>query len=167
MTYYEEYFFEAGPDKELAVIEELGAPSSVASKIIGEFALSETAPAASATSSAKTFWIALIALLASPIAFPLAIAAVAIIFSLLIVMLVVPFAFGVVGLALCVAGFVAFFTGLWALFIHFPTGIFQTGYALVAAATGILLTIGAIKAYELVFKGLSKVVGTLLVRKAA
>jgi len=165
MSYYEEYFLDAGPENEQKVIAELKSPSAVASKIIGEFALSDS-PAAP-KNSAKTLWIVLVALLASPVAFPLAIALIAIVFSLLIVLLVVPFAFAATGIGLIVSGFAAVFFGLWALLVHFGTGIFQTGFGLLCAGIGTLLVIGAVKAYHFIFQGLQKLVGSVLVRKAA
>jgi uncharacterized membrane protein len=165
MSYYEEYFLEAGPENEQRIIQELGSPSAIASKIIGEFALSDS-PAAK-KDSAKTLWIVVLALLASPIALPFAIALVAIAFSLLIVLLVVPFAFIATGIALVIAGIAGAFFGIWALFVHFGTGVFQFGFGLLCVGMGILLTIGAIAAFQLIFQGLHKLLGSVLVRKAA
>jgi len=167
LSYYEEYIIEAGPENEEQVIAELGTPNAIAAKIIGEFALSETAPAATQTSSSKTLWIVILALIASPIAFPLALAAIALIFALLIVMLVLPFTFAVTGAALVAAGIAGFFTGLVALFVHFGTGVFQIGFGLLAAGIGTLFVLGAIKAFDLIFKGLHRMLGSFLVRKAA
>jgi len=164
MSYYEEYFLDAGPENEQSVIAELKSPSAVASKIIGEFALSDspTAP----KDSAKTFWIVVLALLASPIAFPLAITVIALAFSLLVVLLVVPFVFCVTGIALVASGLAAVFFGVWALFTHFGTGIFQIGFGLLCVGVGVLSTLGAIKVFHLIFLGLQKLIGSVLVRKA-
>jgi uncharacterized membrane protein len=166
MGYYEEYFLEAGPENEQRIIAELGSPTAVASKIIGEFALSDS-PAATKSNSAKTLWIVILALLASPIALPLAIALIAIVFALLIVLLSVPFAFAVTGIALVVAGVAATIIGFGALFVHFGTGIFQTGFGILCAGIGILLTIAAINAFQLIFTGTQKLLGSVLVRKAS
>jgi uncharacterized membrane protein len=165
MSYYEEYFLDAGPENEQRIIQELGSPTAIASKIIGEFALSDS-PAAK-KDSAKTLWIVVLALLASPIALPFAIALIAIVFSLLIVLLVVPFSFVITGVALVAAGIAGVFFGIWALFVHLGTGIFQFGFGLLCAGVGILLTLGAIMIFQLIFQGFQKMLGSVLVRKAA
>jgi len=41
LSYYEEYFDEAGPDREQEVIRELGSPASVASRILADHAVKE------------------------------------------------------------------------------------------------------------------------------
>lgn len=165
MGYYEEYFLDAGPDNEQRVIDELGSPSAVASKIIGEFALSDT-PAV-AENPGKTLWIVILAILASPIALPIAIALVAIVFAILITVLALLFSFGVTGVALVVAGIAAVFFGLWALIIEFGTGVFQIGFGLLSIGFGILLAQATVLLTQWFFTGMQKMLGALLVRKAA
>jgi uncharacterized membrane protein len=177
MAYYEEYFLDAGEENEERVIAELGTPNAVASKIIGEFALADAAPpigaqavyspTAATRNSARTLWIVILAVLASPIALPLAFAAVVIVFALLVSVLAVIIAIGVAGVALIAAGVFAIVVGIWALFIEFGTALFQIGLGLLSIGIGILLTLGVITVTPAFFKGLQRMLGALLVRKAA
>ncbi|MCL2818987.1 MAG: DUF1700 domain-containing protein [Actinomycetia bacterium] len=170
--YYEEYLLDAGPENEEQIIEELGSPNAVASKIIGEFALSD-APVGAATSgktiesSAKTLWVVILAVLASPIALPLAIAVVVIVFALLISVLAVLFAFAVTGVALVVAGIAALFVAVWALFFEFGTALWMAGSGLVAIGVGILIAQATVLLTQSFFTGMQKMLGALLIRKAA
>jgi len=171
MSYYDEYFLDAGPEREQQIIAELGTPNAVASKIIGEFALTEAAApsvgASAAQSSAKTLWVVILAVLASPIALPLALAAVIVVFALLFAVLAVIFAFGVSGIALVAAGIASIAVGLWALFVEFGTAIFQMGFGLLSIGIGILFVLGVIAITPAFFRGLQRMLGALLVRKAA
>ena len=171
MSYYDEYFLDAGPDKEQQIIAELGTPNAVASKIIGEFALTEAttpySPTTATQSSAKTLWIVILAVLASPIALPLALAAIIVVFALLVSVLAVIFAIGVTGVALIAAGIASIVVGIWALFVEFGTAIFQMGFGLLSIGVGILFVLGIIAVTPLFFKALQRMLGALLVRKAA
>jgi len=82
-AYYEEYFDDAGPENEESVIAELGSPSGIASKIIGEFAIRKVDDGKGTTKAGlSAIWIVVLGIFASPIALPLAIAAVSVVFAL-------------------------------------------------------------------------------------
>jgi len=165
MSYYEEYFLDAGPDNEQKVVAELGSPDAIASKIIGEFAMSDK-PAAQ-KGSMKMLWIVILAVLASPIALPLAFAAIMLVFALLITLFFVILSFGIAVVATIAMGIIAVLTGLAALFVNFGTGLFNIGMGLFAIGCGTLLAIGIIKLGQLCVKGIQHVLGSLLVRKGA
>ncbi|AND79518.1 DUF1700 domain-containing protein [Streptococcus pantholopis] len=98
MDYFSEYFDEAGPENEAQVIEELGSPKEAANEILYRL-LDEKMDQnpKSAKSRANLLWIALLALLASPVAFPLFIVAVSLLFTAVIVF------FSLLLAAVCVA----------------------------------------------------------------
>ena len=165
MNYYEEYFLDAGSENEQKAIEELGSPAAVASKIVGEFALSDSPSAPK--SSARTLWVVILALLASPIALPLVLAIVITVFALLVALFATVLSVGVAGIAVVVAGVVTVLAGFWALFVDFGTGVFNIGSGLFAIGVGVLLTMGITILARLCIKGLQKMLGALLVRKVA
>lgn len=71
MDYYVEYFEDAGPEKEQAIIAELGAPRDVAAQIIMDAAIERMdKPAKSVKRGLGTIWIVLLALCAAPVALP-------------------------------------------------------------------------------------------------
>lgn len=86
MDYFREYFDEAGPENEEAVIAELGTPKEAARDIISRL-LDEKIIDADATETPKKWgtmvWIASLAVLATPVALPLAL----LIFGVLITIL--------------------------------------------------------------------------------
>lgn len=73
VNYFQEYFDDAGPEGEAALIEELGSPKEAASDIINNILDRhiEEEMTAERKSKTKTIWLALLALLSLPIAIPL------------------------------------------------------------------------------------------------
>lgn len=76
IQYYEEYFAEAGPDREAEILRELGSPQAVAAQIRVDITLrgmdGPTPP--SAKKGISAVWLVVLAIFAAPIALPLAIA---------------------------------------------------------------------------------------------
>ena len=168
MHFYEEYFAEAGPENEQNVISELGSPEHVASKIIGEYAINdaEAPPQAGKKKGVKAIWVALIALCASPVAFPLAIAAFVLIISLLATVFSVVVSFAAAGIAITAAGLACFGIGIAALALSFATGIYFMGMGLVCMCGGVLLLYGMVKLFAVTIKGIQRLVGKMLVRRS-
>lgn len=103
MDYFREYFDEAGPENEEEVIAELGTPKEAAHDIISRL-LDEKIVEDEKTpkNRAVIFWIAILAILASPVALPLIflllmiiVAIVAVVVSILVavIALVLDFSF--------------------------------------------------------------------------
>jgi uncharacterized membrane protein len=145
VSYYEEYFDEAGEENIQAVLDELGSPSAVASKIIGEYSLKEMKSENSENkksnkSDVKLLWIVLLSIFAAPIAFPIAAAA----FGLSIALIMIPFslfiAFLATGVGLTIGGIAVFAASIFALFVHFPTAIFMFGLSMLLTCIGISFT---------------------------
>lgn len=82
VEYYQEYFEEAGPEKEQEAIRELGSPAQVSSKIIANFALKGGGEDRSHRKILSRGWLVLLAIFASPIALPLAMLLVLVVLAL-------------------------------------------------------------------------------------
>lgn len=84
MDYFREYFDEAGPENEEAVIAELGSPKDAAHDIISRL-LDEkiVEDEKSPKNKAIIIWIAILAILASPVALPLILALLMVIITIL------------------------------------------------------------------------------------
>ena len=85
MEYFTEYFEEAGPEGEQAVIAELGTPKQAASELLRNLLNEQIVQPRERRSVGAVLMIALLAICAAPIALPLAIAATAILFALVLV----------------------------------------------------------------------------------
>lgn len=142
MAYYEEYFDDAGPENEQTVITELGSPGDVASKIIGEFAIKNIdANQGTTKAGLSSIWIIILSIFASPVALPLALAAVAVALALIITVFSVLFALVAAACALVVSAIVLLVASVVLLFSEFPTAVFFIGIALLLGAVGLIIFI--------------------------
>uniref|UniRef100_UPI00403F8100 DUF1700 domain-containing protein n=1 Tax=Candidatus Enterococcus willemsii TaxID=1857215 RepID=UPI00403F8100 len=138
MDYFTEYFDEAGIENEQAVIAELGTPKQAASDILGQ--LLEKQRDTSTIGMQRTFWLAILALLAAPIGIPLALTA----FLLLVTVGLLFFTLILVICSLMVAGVLAggklVLRGIIALPFSIPGGLSLIGLGLLLLGLGFLLT---------------------------
>lgn len=133
LAYYEEYFDEAGPDREQDVIRELGSPASVASRIYAERAVK--AARASPHNPGKglsAIWFILLAIFAAPIALP----AIAALIGLVVAILATVFGIGVAAVALLAGGLVTFISGFVGLFSMPATALVMFGTAFILWGIG-------------------------------
>lgn len=78
ISYFEEYFEEAGPDNEKQAIEDLGSPALAADQIIRDFAVENAEkPTKNVKRSFSAVWVGILAVFAAPVGLPLAFAAAA------------------------------------------------------------------------------------------
>jgi len=162
--FYEEYFNDAGPEREAEVIAELGSPAAVAAKVIGEYAVGNSP---SVKSAGSKLWVVILAVCASPVALPVAIAVLAVVFAMIVSLFAVCFSLGVSALAVAVSGVVMFFAGFWALVIHPATGLFYIGSGLLAVSLGSMLGIGMVQLCRAGVAGIQKLLGRFLIKKSA
>lgn len=167
LSYYEEYFEDAGPENEEEVISSLGSPEKVAATIkagLGESAVedgefSETGYTNSyydvkdevaTINKRKGFsgigtggWIIIliICLFALPILGPILLGVLGTIFGVLVAIAAVIFAVLVTGIALVVAAVAMFAAGFATLFATPLVGVALIGAALLVAGIGILIAI--------------------------
>jgi len=171
VCYYEEYFDEAGPQQEAAIIEQLGSPSSVASKIIGEYAVAavetpETTSTEEADNTAiknkrNILIITLLAVFASPIALPIAIAILVVPFTVVVVF----FSIAVAGAATALGGVAMVGLSFWAFTQGFGTGLYVLGSGLLVFAIGASMALGTFQLGRLIMRALVKWMGRLLIRR--
>ena len=73
VSYFTEYFEEAGPDKEAQAIEDLGSPEMAADQIIRDFAMENAnRPVKDVRRGISAVWVGILAVFAAPIGVPLA-----------------------------------------------------------------------------------------------
>jgi len=143
ISYYEEYFEEAGVENEQNVIKELGSPSIVGSELIANFAVKEIENIKESNSKSRlsAIWLAVIAIFVSPIALPVAIAMAAVIFSLLVVIFSVIFAFAVTGITLFLSGVITLIAAIMIVFQDVATSIFFIGAACLLVGLSVLFIV--------------------------
>lgn len=142
IRYYEEYFDEAGVENEKKVLEELGTPSQVAKQIIADYAIKESvSEPLSPSGGVKTIWIVILAILASPIALPLAFAGLALVFAAFITIAALVFAGGVVVFTFFATGVALFGMMFRVLFIHPMTAVLCLGVSVVMIGVGLLAAV--------------------------
>ena len=163
MDYFREYFDEAGPENEEEVIAELGAPKDAAHDIISRL-LDEkiVEDEKSPKNRAVIIWIAILAILASPVALPLILALPMVIITILAIGIAIIAMVLALGVALLTSG-VYMLVDSWSYLSIAPSttalgvglGLLSLGLALLA-----LLAAGAVGKFAV--KSISK-----LIQKAA
>ena len=161
VNYYEEYFSDAGSQNEGQTIEALGSPSAVASKIIGEYAISDVKRARNERK--HPLLIAILAVCSSPITLPIAVCIMVVVLCVALVF----FCLAVSGAAVAIAGSVLTIASFWAFSSGFSTGIFYLGAGLLMLALGTAITIISVKLARMVFRSVQHLVGKLLIRRAS
>jgi uncharacterized membrane protein len=162
LSYYEEYFADAGPEQEQQVIDHLGTPAQVAAQVRADWAVKslESQPS-SPRRGFNVLWTVLLAILAAPIALPLAIAAASIALALIIVLGSIILALGAVVIALGASGIAITVLGVVLFFTHLPTGLFTIGSGLTLLGLCGLLSIVIAKLAQWIFRGLLKMMNAM------
>lgn len=157
LRFYEEYFAEAGPDREQDVIAELGSPAYVAAQIALKLSSSPTPLTEEVRSHASMLRTILIGIAAAPVALPLILAAGLVFLSLVIAAAAFVFAFGFSGVVCMITGAVVAVYSFTLLFSDFATGIYFLGGGLFALGIGGLLTQFGIWLSRICYKGAASV----------
>jgi len=165
IDYYEGYFNDAGEENEQAVLAELGSPSSVASQIIASYAVKEAGAEGSGKKNWRTSWLVILALFASPIAVPFAVAAGAVALSLIIALSAVIFSFFAAGAAVFISGLASIIAGILVFFQSFPTTLFYVGVGLILLGVGAAILISTAKFSRICFRWLTKIIGGFILRR--
>lgn len=145
ISYFKEYFEEAGPENEAQAIEDLGTPELAADQIIREFAVENARePVKNVKHGVSAVWIGILAVFAVPIGLPFAlmlgvlgIMIVVIIFALILCVFVLT-------LSVAVSAIPCIIIGVWMLFTSFADGVATLGLGLIGLGIGILLVMGSI-----------------------
>lgn len=161
ISFYEEYFDEAGIENEQKVMEEMGTPTKLAAQIKAESIIkNHNNPGQtifnphsdiSSKDSMKKIWIIILGILASPIALPLGFALVILLFSLALVILC--FIFVAFLLVVCFA-IVAIVCVIKAIFISVPSpenALLNFGAAITSMGISILGFIGFVSLKNIIW----------------
>lgn len=183
MTYYEEYFMEAGPEKESEVIRELGSPQEVSYKIHEE--LAEKSPAVidpeNKTQSGnkkgekkkdmngwKIACIVLVCILVGPIAIPIVVAlgvvVLAVVVSALALLAALVIALIAIVVAIASATVALFLYGITRLFIQPFAAMILIGLSFVALAVFLVSGWALVKFCITVIPAVCKGIGSLLIK---
>ncbi len=142
-AYYEEYFDEAGPDKERDVIRELGSPQSVASRILADHAVKAARESpGNPGKGLSALWFVLLAVVAAPMALPAILAIVGAIVAVVATL----FAVGIGAIGLVIGGVALFVGGFVNLFITPASALVLFGVAFLLWGAGkiVFAIIGAL-----------------------
>lgn len=146
LIYYEEYFDEAGEDKEQQVIEQLGPPSQVAAQILADFAIKDLdATPPSTKKNMSAIWLIILAILSAPLSLPLLAVAVALIISAGAVIFSFVIAILAIVGGILFSGLVALISGLFIITEHWPTALLFIGFGLITSGIGILISPATIR----------------------
>lgn len=127
IEYFQEYFEEAGPENEAALMEELGSPKEAAYDLIQNLLDKEFS---ASQSTKRNFWkistLITLVILASPLAFPIAIFFIALLFTILVLFgafLFTLLTLGTTGILTSIAAFYESFVNLISSPASFAFGI--------------------------------------------
>ncbi|MBN7774284.1 HAAS signaling domain-containing protein [Clostridium aminobutyricum] len=149
IDYYNEYFDEAGPENEEAVLREFGNPSRIATQIKADFAVKQLSDKKSGSrqegrKGVSAIWWIILGIFTAPVALPLAIAgglfALAMLLTVGSILLAALFCLG----AFFVSGIIAFVIGFSILFVNFVNGLFAIGTGMALIGVTALLAVAVV-----------------------
>lgn len=167
LTYYNEYFDDAGPEWEAEAIAQLGSPEEVAAQLMGDYALrnpAEPAPAGPKKRS-KVGWI-LLCIFAAPIGLPIALGIALVFIVLLLALMIVILAVLVAAVALIAGGLVSGVAGASVLAGDLFTGLLFIGLGLCCIALGLLAWIFGVFLARKGFSGIAWIIRKCIRRKS-
>lgn len=153
IEYFMEYFEEAGPENEARVIAELGTPKEAAHKVISRL-LEEKIVEDKSSLRNKTaiLWIAILAVLASPVALPILLFFLAMIMTLLMIIFAVIVTALALTFALLISGVYTFFTSFSLLSVSLASTLFGGGLGLLMFGGALLLLLISFEICKLIVK---------------
>jgi len=143
LNFYREYFEEAGPGKESAVIEELGSPAYVAAQVVSKVQTENSGRAPSAGRSISVLWIMLLGILSAPLTLPILFVFLLLLFIFIVVAASLIFALVSTAAGLLWGGLITFISAFAGLFADFAKNVFIMGASLVKLAIGGLILLAA------------------------
>ena len=153
LEYFMEYFEEAGPENEARVIAELGTPKEAAHEVISRL-LEEKIVEDKSSLRNKTaiLWIAILAVLASPVALPILLFFLAMIVTLLMIIFAVIVTALALTFALLISGIYTFFTSFSLLSVSLASTLFGGGLGLLMFGGALLLLLISFEICKLIVK---------------
>ena len=153
LEYFMEYFEEAGPENEAQVIAELGTPKEAAHEVISRLLDEKIIEDKSSLRNKTTIlWIAILAVLASPVALPILLFFLAMIMTLLMIIFAVIVTALVLTFALLISGVYTFFTSFSLLSVSLASTLFGGGLGLLMFGGALLLLLISFEICKLIVK---------------
>ncbi|MDR2156675.1 MAG: DUF1700 domain-containing protein [Clostridiales Family XIII bacterium] len=157
VAYYREYFDEAGPENEAAVMERLGSPAQIAAGIKADIAMHALdSGEVKMRGGISAVWFAVLGIFAIPIGLPVAVSGCVLVFTLLVSVLVVFVSFFAVAIALCAFGLGSIVCGFLIVPDGLPSAIFYVGMGLASAALGLMTNIAVYKLLKGTLQGIAR-----------
>ena len=153
IEYFMEYFEEAGPENEARVIAELGTPKEAAHEVISRLLEEKIVEDKSSLRNKTTIlWIAILAVLASPVALPILLFFLAMIMTLLMIIFAVLVTALALTFALLISGAYTFFTSFSLLSVSLASTLFGGGLGLLMFGGALLLLLISFEICKLIVK---------------
>ena len=153
IEYFMEYFEEAGPENEARVIAELGTPKEAAHEVISRLLDEKIIEEKSSLRNKTTIlWIAILAVLASPVALPILLFFLAMIVTLLMIIFAVIVTALALTFALLISGVYTFFTSFSLLSVSLASTLFGGGLGLLMFGGALLLLLISFEICKLIVK---------------
>ena len=153
LEYFMEYFEEAGPENEAQVIAELGTPKEAAHEVISRLLDEKIIEDKSSLRNKTTIlWIAILAVLASPVALPILLFFLAMIMTLLMIIFAVIVTALALTFTLLISGVYTFFTSFSLLNISLASTLFGGGLGLLMFGGALLLLLISFEICKLIVK---------------
>lgn len=153
LEYFMEYFEEAGPENEAQVIAELGTPKEAAYEVISRLLDEKIVEDKSSLRNKTTIlWIAILAVLASPVALPILLFFLAMIMTLLMIIFAVIVTALALTFALLISGVYTFFTSFSLLNVSLASTLFGGGLGLLMFGGALLLLLISFEICKLIVK---------------
>ena len=153
IEYFMEYFEEAGPENEARVIAELGTHKEAAHEVISRLLEEKIVEDKSSLRNKTTIlWIAILAVLASPVALPILLFFLAMIVTLLMIIFAVIVTALALTFALLISGVYTFFTSFSLLSVSLASTLFGGGLGLLMFGGALLLLLISFEICKLIVK---------------
>lgn len=153
LEYFMEYFEEAGPENEAQVISELGTPKEAAHEVITRLLDEKIIEDKSSLRNKTTIlWIAILAVLASPVALPILLFFLAMLMTLLMIIFAVIVTALALTFALLISGVYTFFTSFSLLSVSLASTLFGVGLGLLMFGGALLLLFASFEICKLFVK---------------
>ena len=167
LTYYNEYFDDAGPEREAEAIASLGSPEEVAAQVLGDYALrNPTAPAPAGTKKRSNVGWILLCIFAAPIGLPIALGIALTFILLLMALAMVILAVLLAAVSLIAGGLVSGVAGGSVLAADPFTGLLFLGLGLSAVGLGLLVWVFGVFLARKGFSGIAWIIRKCIRRKS-
>lgn len=160
LSYFIEYFEEAGPQNESQAIEDLGSPEMAADQIIRDFAMENAKePIKDVKHGVSAVWVGILAVFAAPLGVPIALmlGILALMFVFVILMLV--FCVFIVTIAIGLSAIPCVIIGVGILFTSFADGVSTIGVGLIGLGIGYWMVIGSIAFGKVILRLMTRLFG--------